>query len=102
MLRSLDPDFECVTIPYWNYFHHYDQLLEDPTQTPYQLASIMRDMPKGYATRSHWILYLSFPSSAGLPALEEALNVDNFEDASTNIEQSFHSKYFQSRQEDVD
>ena len=102
MLRSLHRDFECVTIPYWNYFHHYDQLLEDPTQTPYQLASIMRDMPHGDASRADWSTLQSFPSSTGLPVLEEALNVDNFEDASTNIEQSFHSKYFQSRQEDVD
>ena len=96
MLRSLHPDFECVTLPYWNYFHHYDLMQkEEPLhKRPYTVASIMREMPKGNALRSEWFFIMSFPPSAGLPALEEALNVDSFKAASTNIEQNFHSKYY--------
>ena len=92
MLRSLHPDFECVTLPYWNYFNHYDRMLKRPRRRPYRLAPIMRDLPRGNAVRGSWRLYQSFPASVGLPALEEALNVDTFEEMSTNIEENFHSK----------
>ena len=95
MLRSLHPDFECVTLPYWNYFRHYELMQEDGPlfQRPYTISSIIRDLPRGNAYRQFWFFIFSFPPSAGLPALEEALNVDSFQAVSTNIEQNFHSKY---------
>lgn len=92
MLRSLDPAFECLTIPYWNYFSHYQQMPRNPQEgDALEVAAIMREMPQGDAGRGSWHLKRGFPASASIAYLTDKLNVETYQDVAKNIEYSFHS-----------
>lgn len=92
MLRSLDERFECLTLPYWNYFSHYEQM--NPRPKPgdaLAIASIMREMPQGDARRGPWHSKASFPGSASIDYLTNALNVPTYDKVAKNIERTFHN-----------
>ena len=58
MLRSLGPEFECVTIPYWNYYHENNLLLAaGPSATLLDVSNICSELIPGTAVRTNWANY---------------------------------------------
>ena len=91
MLRSLGPRYECVTVPYWNYFHESNLLLESgPWTRLLDVSNICNELPAGTARRSNWASFRSFPG-IGLASTVRALDVNHFETLSRNIEGTVHN-----------
>lgn len=91
MLRSLGPRYECVTVPYWNYFHESNLLLESgPWTGLLDVSNICRELPAGTARRSNWRSFRSFPG-IGLASTVWALDVNHFGTLSRNIEGTVHN-----------
>ena len=90
MLRSLGPQYECVTVPYWNYFHESNLLLESSSSTGLlDVSNICNELPLGIALRSNWESFRTFPE-IGLASTVWSLDVDHFEFLSSNIENGVH------------
>ena len=90
MLRSLDPKFECLTIPYWNYFHENDLLLASNGANLLDVSNICNELQAGPAARTNWARYVSFPSIA-LPSTMNGLNSNAFRSISRHIENTVHN-----------
>ena len=92
MLRSLDTKFECVTIPYWNYYRETSLLAgSSGGKTVYDVSQIFSEMPIGLASRSDWASYKSFPSAVSLASSIAGLDVNDYEKSSKHIENTVHN-----------
>ena len=92
MLRSLGPKYECVTLPYWNYYSENSKLAgSNGGQTLFDVSQIAKEMPIGLASRSDWASYKSFPAEVSLASSISNLDVDDYEKASKSIESTVHN-----------
>lgn len=91
MLRSLGPEFECVTIPYWNYYRENNLLAgSNGGSTLLDVSAICAELIPGPAIRTDWASYRTFPG-IGLASTIASIDVDHFERLSRNLENSVHN-----------
>lgn len=90
MLRSLGSRFECVTIPYWNYYRENNMLMSSGA-TLLEVSSICSELIAGPASRTNWANFRSFPGAVGLASTVRNLDVNHFRTFSSNIEGTIHN-----------
>lgn len=89
MLRSLAPEYECVTIPYWNYYYENNLLIASGGKL-LDVSAICQDLPQGSATRTNWNDLDTFPG-IGMASTIATLDLDDFEEMSSNLEFTVHN-----------